>query len=117
VIDYTSDLWPALEAGALDEGYADVMAVLADPPDWSLGEGINGSPTPVRDLTNPAVDTYTDYTMITEKHDGGGIIGKAAFLLSEGGTHNGVIINGIGRTKTTHLFYLVMVSLRKCSVH
>jgi hypothetical protein len=50
------------------------------------GEGINGSPTPVRDLTNPAIDTYADYEIGTEDHDGGGIIGKAAFLISEGGT-------------------------------
>jgi hypothetical protein len=31
VIDYTSDLWRLSRAGALDEGYSDVMGVLADP--------------------------------------------------------------------------------------
>jgi Zn-dependent metalloprotease len=38
-------------------------------------------------------------------HANTGITNKAAFLIAQGGTHNGVTIAGIGRTKMGHLYY------------
>jgi thermolysin len=38
-------------------------------------------------------------------HINSGIINKAAYLLSEGGTHYGVTVSGIGRTKLGAIFY------------
>ncbi|KHE68384.1 M4 family metallopeptidase, partial [Halobacillus sp. BBL2006] len=36
---------------------------------------------------------------------------KAAYLLSEGGSHNGVSVSGIGEEKTFDLFYYANVDL------
>jgi Zn-dependent metalloprotease len=42
-------------------------------------------------------------------HVNSGIHNKVAFLLTEGGTHNGRTIVGLGQTKAEELFYVVLV--------
>ena len=59
VVASTSKLRYFLESGALDESYADVMAVLADRQsgdlNWTVGENRIGSAGVVRDIPNNAV--------------------------------------------------------------
>ena len=43
-------------------------------------------------------------------HINSGIPNKAAFLITDGGQHNGFIVNGIGRAKAQRLYYDVLVS-------
>lgn len=38
-------------------------------------------------------------------HTNSGIVNKAAYLLSQGGTHYGVSVTGIGRDKMGNIFY------------
>ncbi len=79
--------------GAIDEGYADVMACLID-GNWQIGEDW----TTIRDASNPTAHQcpdkmssqfYIDYT--TDTRDGGGVhtnsslVYHAAYLMSEGG--------------------------------
>lgn len=41
-------------------------------------------------------------------HANAGIPNKAAFLIAAGGTHNGITLRGIGRTKTAQLYFEVL---------
>jgi Zn-dependent metalloprotease len=55
-----------------------------------------------RDCANPIVDSYDKYiAMKAESHLGGGVITKAAYLIAEGGTHNGKLVAAISNDKDT----------------
>ncbi len=55
-----------------------------------------------RDCANPVVDNYDKYiARRAESHLGGGVITKAAYLIAEGGTHNGKIVDAISNDKDT----------------
>ncbi len=113
---FTSDLVYEDQPGALNESFSDVMAAFFD-GDWTQGEDftMGGS----RDLSNPPAKGDPDHMrdlLITTNDNGGvhtnsGIPNKAAFLISEGGTHNGLTIRGIGRQKAMHLYYFVLTGL------
>ncbi|MCS7352265.1 MAG: thrombospondin type 3 repeat-containing protein [Anaerolineae bacterium] len=118
VIDHTSDLIYANQPGALNESYADVMASLVD-GNWTMGEGRVGGGAAFRDLSNPPAfgdpDRMSMFVMTADDNGGvhinSGIPNKAAFLIAEGGTHNGWTIAGIGREKMGRLYYSVMTRL------
>ena len=44
-------------------------------------------------------------------HINSGIPNKVAFLVAQGGTHNGIVVNGIGRPKTQQLYYLTLTGI------
>lgn len=82
---------------------------------WTIAEDIGA----FRDLSDPTIfgqpDSYSNY-LITGDDNGGvhtnsGIMNKAAFLITAGGTHNGVTIPGIGYAKANTLFYHRMINL------
>ncbi|MFY1112655.1 MAG: M4 family metallopeptidase [Methanosarcinaceae archaeon] len=121
------------EAGALDESFADVFAVLAsnDDPitDWEMGEGVY---TPyyagdaLRDLSNPSKYRQPDHMdnfmrlapgeLPDEDNDYGylhynsGIPNKVAHLIIEGGTHYGITVEGISRQKAEQIYYLALAA-------
>jgi Zn-dependent metalloprotease len=138
VIRWTSNLEYQTDPGALNESYADVFGALSD-GNWTHGEGRTTGAT--RDLANPprfrqpdhvdpaisgddrgkrtlpagqapdcdsASPTYNDCGFV---HKNSGIPNKAAYLISQGGTFNGITIAGIGRPKLKRLYYDVMTSL------
>lgn len=119
VIGNTSGLVYANQSGALNEGYADTMASVADPDDWTLAEDRTSGMGPIRDMSNPPAfgdpDRFSSFVMTSNDnggvHTNSGILNKAAFLVSDGGDFNGYAINGIGRAQMGQLFYAVMVSL------
>ena len=53
------------------------------------------------------VTTTRDYGGV---HTNSGIPNKAAFLIAAGGTHNGITVSGIGRTKAAKLYYEVLTT-------
>ncbi len=116
VIEFSSDLVYADQPGALNESYADVMASLAD-GNWTIGETI-GAGT-MRDLSHPPAflqpDDMSSYTvMATDNggvHHNSGIPNKVAYLIVEGGEHNGYSITGIGSDRLDNLYYMIMISL------
>lgn len=115
------------ETDALNEGLADVFGTICEYYyfkdsdtvkhngtnfDWQVGEDTKpGS----RDDSNPDIDTYEEYiTREPEAHEGGGIITKAAYLIAEGGTHNGITVPVISNDEETayeqlaQIFYYVI---------
>lgn len=121
VTDYTADLIYQYESGALNESMSDIFGTAVEfyannDPDWLLGEDIYTPAIPgdaFRSMEDPTLfgdpDHYDD-RYIGSLDNGGvhwnsGIINKAAYLISEGGTHYNVTVNGIGLDKMTAIFY------------
>lgn len=120
------------EAGALDESFADVFSIFISNKEritsWEIGEGVY---TPyhagdaLRDLSDPPrfgqPDHLDNYMRLApgelpdlQKNQAGyihlnsGIPNKAAYLAIEGGTHYGIKVKGISRTKAEKIYYLAL---------
>ncbi|MTI71384.1 MAG: peptidase M4 family protein [Firmicutes bacterium] len=121
VTTYTADLIYNGESGALNETMSDIFGTAVEfydnnNPDWLMGEDVY---TPAidgdafRSMEDPTAygdpDHYDDrYTGTLDNggvHTNSGIVNKAAYLISEGGEHYGVTVNGIGIDKMTSIFY------------
>ena len=121
IINNSSQLVYAMQSGALNESYADVMAVLIDSANWTIGDNRVGDRGAFRDISNPPIfsdpDTFSGYVNLPASNDNGGvhtnssITNKAAFLLASGGYFNGSTVTAIGRAKMGRLFYETMRSL------
>jgi Zn-dependent metalloprotease len=122
------------QSGALSESYADVFGALVDSDDPIMGETLedffgncNGT-AGIRDLSDPAAcgqpDHMNQFVSLPAGtapdcsatgndcgfvHTNSGIPNKAAWLLMEGGTHNGFVIDKIGRDKVARLYRSVLV--------
>ncbi|MGM7700299.1 M4 family metallopeptidase [Pseudalkalibacillus sp. Hm43] len=121
VTDYSSDLVYENESGALNEALSDIFGTLVEyyhgtNPDFEVGEDIYTPGTPgdaLRSMSDPTKygdpDHYSNrYTGTGDNggvHTNSGIINKAAYLLSEGGTHYGVTVPGIGKDKMGDVYY------------
>lgn len=77
-----------------------------------------GQPDHYGDVLTPA-DTMCGSTAYNDNgcvHFNSGILNKFAYLVSEGGTHRGVTVRGIGRTKLARITYRAMtVGLNRSS--
>jgi thermolysin len=122
VTEYTSGLIYQLESGALNESFSDMMGAAfefahdtLDTPDWYMGENGQIGGTGFRNMANPhefgdpdyygtsdpywvdvencTPDPYNDWCGV---HTNSGVGNKWFQLLSDGGTHYGVTVNGIG---------------------
>ncbi|KGX88132.1 M4 family metallopeptidase [Pontibacillus litoralis] len=124
VTDRTADLVYENESGALNESLSDILGAMVDRDDWLMGEDVF---TPgkegdgLRSLRDPSSiphpfeegkgypDHYSE--LYTGELDNGGvhinssINNKAAYLLSEGGTHYDVVVEGMGREATEQIYY------------
>ncbi|MFC0522021.1 M4 family metallopeptidase [Pontibacillus salicampi] len=124
VTDRTADLVYQDEPGALNESLSDILGAMVDRDDWWMGEDVY---TPgqegdgLRSLKDPSQvphpfeegkgypDHYSE--LYTGTLDNGGvhinssINNKAAYLLSEGGTHYEVEVEGVGREATEQIYY------------
>lgn len=127
VTEYTAGLQYQDESGAINEAMSDIFGTLIefyanDDPDWLCAEDIVGPANgdiAMRSLEDPTVVSngltgpYPDHVseMYTGTQDYGGvhinssIINKCAYLISEGGSHYGVNVNGIGQDKMGDIFY------------
>lgn len=121
VTEYTADLIYQYESGALNESISDVFGTAVEfydnrNPDWLLGEDIytpSISGDAFRSMEDPTLfgdpDHYSDlYTGTSDNggvHTNSGIMNKAAFLVSEGGTHYNVTVQGIGMDKMNSIYY------------
>ncbi|WGG46006.1 M4 family metallopeptidase [Rossellomorea sp. DA94] len=121
VTDTTADLIYQNESGAINESMSDIFGTLVEydannNPDWEIGEDIytpNKSGDALRSMSDPAKYGDPDHYSVryTGTQDNGGVhinsgIGnKAAYLLSQGGTHYGVKVTGIGTDKTGKIYY------------
>jgi len=119
VISTTANLEYENESGALNESIADVFGVLMEGRNWTIGEDCTKVAAGfIRDMSNPANGLrrqpahMSDYYVSpnTEEGDWGGvhvnsgIPNRAAYLLAEGLTKEGLGIS-IGRDRTGKLYY------------
>ncbi|WP_077328720.1 M4 family metallopeptidase [Virgibacillus siamensis] len=130
VITNTADLVYEGESGALNESIADIMGAFIEDKNgealWTLGEDIYTPNIPgdgLRNMKDPSSvyigEEYTEsgyypdhYSeLYTGELDNGGvhvnssINNKAAYLITEGGTHYGVTVSGIGKDKAEKIYY------------
>ncbi|MCA0985920.1 M4 family metallopeptidase [Guptibacillus algicola] len=121
VTDTTADLIYQNESGALNESMSDVFGTLVEfhdnnNPDWLIGEDIYTPGTAgdaLRSMSDPT--QFGDPAHYSERYTGtqdnggvhinSGIMNKAAYLLSEGGTFYGVTVSGIGKDKLGAIYY------------
>lgn len=117
MIGQTSNLTYQNQPGALNESFADIMGSAAD-GNWLIGEALTGGGQPFRDMSNPPrygqPDTLPPRMITTDNggvHTNSGIENKVAFLIADGGIHNGQQVQGVGRAKMQQLFFNVMRTL------
>ncbi|UNL83006.1 M4 family metallopeptidase [Priestia koreensis] len=126
VTEYTANLTYQNESGAINESLSDIFGTLVEyydnrNPDWELGEDVYTPGTAgdsLRSMSNPAKYGDPDHysKRYTGTQDNGGvhtnssIINKAAYLISQGGTHYGVTVSGIGTAATGKIFYRTLTT-------
>ncbi|MGN6131275.1 MAG: M4 family metallopeptidase [Nocardioidaceae bacterium] len=133
VVDRTSQLFYLHQSGAINESLADVIGEIVDHRNgtdddsaWTLGEDVPGGP--IRSMKDPTLygqpdrmgspffstaDAFDDEGAV---HTNSGVGNKAAYLISQGGTFQGVAVRGIdagdpGLTKTATLYTEVIKRL------
>ncbi|WP_438825567.1 M4 family metallopeptidase [Neobacillus vireti] len=121
VTQYSAGLVYENESGALNESISDIFGTLVEfynnkNPDWNIGEDVYTPATAgdaLRSMYNPTLYGDPDHyskRYIGDEDNGGvhtnsGIINKAAYLISQGGTQSGVKVTGIGRDKLGKIIY------------
>lgn len=108
VVFYTSGLANSGQPRSLNESFSDTMAAVADSPDWTIGEGRTGGGPPIRDMANMTASDMSKYDASKSAYYNMGIPDTAAYLIGNGGTLNGVTVQGIGRGKLGGLYYWVL---------
>jgi hypothetical protein len=111
------------QSGALNESFADVMAVVADRQkgdlNWTVGEQRTSGAGPLRDLQSPPTygqpDKMSGFVFTSSDsggvHSNSGIPNKAAYLMAEGGVFNNVPVAGMGLAKMRDLLFHALVHL------
>jgi len=132
LIDYNeANLEYKFQSGALDESFADFMSAMIDNwQPWLIGEdsapGFGGA---IRNMENPNDFGDPDHMLasksadgigfrtVPESDDNGGvhtnssIPNKVAFLVTDGGFHNGYSITGMNKFKSQRLYYTVLTQM------
>jgi Zn-dependent metalloprotease len=141
VVSKTSGLQYQFQSGALNESYADVMAVIADrergevetpgaPANWTLGENLRMTvvAAPIREFTNPSQAPFNDPSHMTNLcctnvmvpnanndfggvHRNSGIPNKGAHLMVEGGSWGQATVIGMGPHKTRQVKFSALRGL------
>ncbi|MBR7797115.1 peptidase M4 family protein [Virgibacillus salarius] len=121
VVQHTAGLIYRNQSGALNESFADIFGAMVDRDDWLIGDAIMADGTmALRSMEDPTAlierrtqEPYPDHwdRRYTGPLDNGGvhinssINNKAAYLVSEGGEHYDVEVNGVGRDVTEQIYY------------
>ncbi|PFF18072.1 peptidase M4 [Bacillus anthracis] len=111
------------ESGAINEVLSDIMGTAIEKYinngefNWTIGEQTG---LVLRNMKNPSAvkfinglpypDDYSKYSDLNGEdnegvHFNSSIINKVAYLIAQGGTQNGVTVNGIGEDKMFDIFY------------
>lgn len=112
VCQFTANLTYKSQSGALNESFSDVYGVMVDREDWLMGEDL--SIGAIRSLSDPGAynqpKDMTEYKNYKFYDNGGvhinsGIPNYAAYLLSDGGTNQGVKVVAQGRETVEKIWY------------
>ncbi|MEX1071520.1 MAG: M4 family metallopeptidase [Anaerolineales bacterium] len=119
IVSKSSNFQTSGQSGMLDEGFANVMAAIAEGGDWRFGQDLFGNDA--LHLCDPSQDNIAGFdlpehmddfvTMSADLHINSSIISLVACLLETGQDQNGVLIDPIGLGHTANLFFLAMRSL------
>ncbi|MGE7864298.1 M4 family metallopeptidase [Bacillus mobilis] len=111
------------ESGAINEALSDIMGTAIEKYinngefNWTIGEQTGSV---LRNMKNPSAvkffnglpypGDYSKYSDLNGEdnegvHFNSSIINKVAYLIAQGGTQNGVTVNGIGEDKMFDIFY------------
>lgn len=130
VTEYSSGLFYYMQSGAINEGFSDAFGELVDLTNgagndsagvrWWIGEdlppGIPTIPVPLRRMDDPTATGQPDrmssplYVCGALNDYGGvhtncGVMSKAVYLMTDGGTFNGWTVQGLGAAKTARILY------------
>lgn len=141
---HTANLRPASESGAVNESFADVLAVFSGAEsgavDWKIGESLWTPEIPgdaLRrvdyphsgfhretlqacqfDANDPFIcgqarhlSEYVNVPGAGGEHINQGILNRAAYLLVEGGSDQGVVVTGIGVAKAEQIYFRALTQL------
>ena len=129
VTQFESGLFYYMQSGAINEALSDIFGEFVDLTNsqgndspavaWKMGEDM--SIGALRDMRDPTVfndpDKMTSSRYVCGATDGGGvhsnsgIANKAAYLMVNGDSFNGVTVTGIGITKSAAIWYDASTSL------
>jgi len=127
--EFESNLWYTYQSGAINESMSDVFGELIDLANglgndspgvrWLGGEDSSGGA--IRNMADPPAlgdpDSMTSPNYWTRPEDNGGVHtnsgvnNKAAYLMTDGGTFNGITVTGLGTTKVAHIYYEAITNL------
>lgn len=137
VTQYESNLFYYYQSGAINEALSDVFGEFVDLTNgagsdaagnrWQVGEDISGLGA-LRDMEDPPLFSDPDRMLsafyksasgdVTNPafdnggvHTNSGLLNKAAFLLVDGQTFNGLVVSPIGLTKTAQIIYHTATNL------
>ncbi len=130
VTQHESNLLYWAQSGAINEAFSDIWGEFIDQTNsagnddpsvrWLIGEDLPGGAG--RSMSNPPAysqpdkmtSSYYECTYADDNygvHTNSGVANKAAYLLTDGGSFNGITVTGIGMAKTADLFYEVQANL------
>jgi bacillolysin len=121
VTQYSADLEYYGQSGALNESFSDIFSAMVDRDDWLLGEEVflpASTRKATRSMADPTLYNQPDHMsrfVETQEDNGGvhinsGIPNKICYLISDGGTHYGTTVSGIGRAASEKIFYRALTS-------
>jgi len=136
VTEYTSGLYYYMQSGAINEGFSDAFGEFVDLTNgagddgadvrWWIGEdlprGIPSIPIPLRRMDDPTATgdpdrmTSTYYVCGGTNDYGGvhsncGVMSKAVYLMTDGGSFNGWQVDGLGISKVARILYEAQTNL------
>jgi len=130
ITQYTAGLPNRAQSGALNESFSDIFGSAID-GNWLIGEEVHvpSLSNPLRSMSDPPARNQPDRLFASNYycaglpnscdpsandncgvHTNSGVLNKAFFLMTDGGSFNGCSINGIGRVRSHAIMYLTLTS-------
>jgi Zn-dependent metalloprotease/phosphatidylethanolamine-binding protein (PEBP) family uncharacterized protein len=131
ITENTSQLLYYYESGAINESLSDIWGEFIDLGNgagddspsarWLIGEDLTSTVGVIRNMANPPAlgdpDKMSSPDYFVGSADNGGVhynsgIGnKAAYLMTDGDTFNGITVNGLGISKVADIYYEAQTNL------
>jgi Zn-dependent metalloprotease len=124
VTEFSAGLYYYMQSGALNESFSDIFGETVDLlnptlPEvrWAIGEDLPGLPTGIRNMMDPTLKNdagkLSDPQLVCQLpgtdaggvHSNSGVPNHAYALMVDGGTYNGVTVEGIGLQKAGAIQY------------
>ncbi len=131
VTEHESNLIYLNQSGAINESFSDIWGEFVDLTNgkgnddpsvkWLMGEDLPPEIGAIRDMGNPpafgdpdSIGSSNHYCGPSDNggvHINSGIVNKTAYLMTDGGTFNGITVTAVGITKVAKIFYEAQTNL------